>query len=391
MQRYILVNTEANIGIAMKKQCAILILLLAVIGSADQTVRIKDVAKITGLEDVQLFGYGLVVGLAGTGDRSQTIFTEQTVVNMLKSMGIELPEKRLRLRNVAAVMVTGTLLPFKRKGSRIDVTVSSMGDATSLEGGTLVLTPLQGPDGVSYASSQGPLATGGYEVNNHGLSHVKKNHVLVGRIPDGAIVQQEFGFNILDGRDLSLSLSSPDFTSALQLAQAINAEFGKTNAKNIAKPLDAGTIRLDYKTLSRDSIRSHIDLITFISRVENLNFEVANQARVVVNERTGTIVAGGEVRISQVAVTHGGVKVEVTNVPEIVQPQPFTMGNTEVIPNPQMVVEEKNAEMMVLDGTTTVSDLSYALNSLGVTPRDVISILQAIKEAGALHAQLIIL
>ena len=382
-----------NVGITMNTIRGILSAgLLTTCVFAQQTVRIKDVATITGIEDVQLYGYGLVVGLANTGDRSQTIFTEQTVNNMLKNMGIELPEKRMRLRNVASVMVTGTLKPFKRKGTRFDITVSSMGDATSLEGGTLILTPLQGPDGAIYASGQGPLATGGYDIRDRGMSYVKKNHVLVGRIPDGAIVQQEFTFNLLDGKDLSLSLGSPDFTSALQLAETVNNEFGKNiGGVRVARPLDAATVFLDYQLLARDSVRNYIDLITFISRVENLSFAVASVARVVVNERTGTIVAGGAVKISEVAVTHGGVKVEVKNMPEAVQPPPFSLGRTEVIPNPQVLVEEKDPEMVVLDGTTTVSDLSYALNSLGVAPRDVIAILQAIKQAGALHAQLVIL
>lgn len=375
----------------LTKICMILLAVSLGTLHAQQNVRIKDVASITGLEDVQVFGYGLVVGLAGTGDRSQTVFTEQTVVNMLKNMGIELPEKRMRLRNVASVMITGTLIPFKRKGTRFDVTVSSIGDATSLEGGTLILTQMQGPDAVIYASAQGPLATGGYDIRDRGITHVKKNHVLVGRIPDGAIVQNEYTFNLLNGRDLSLSLSSPDFTSALSASESINREFAKNGIRNIARPLDAATVQLDYTTLIRDSIRNYMDLITFISRVENLTFTTASSARVVINERTGTIVAGGDVKISPIAVSHGGVKVEIVNLPEVVQPPPFSLGRTETVPNPQMVVEEKEAEMVVLDATTTVSDLSYSLNSLGVSPRDVIAILQAIKEAGALHAQLVIM
>lgn len=375
----------------MKKYFIVFLCLIITSLQGQQTVRIKDVASLTGLEDVQLLGYGLVVGLAGTGDRNQTVFTEQSINNMLKNMGIELPEKHLRVRNVAAVMITGNLAPFKRKGTRFDITVSSMGDATSLEGGTLILTPLQGPDGVLYASAQGPLATGGYDITDRGLTHIKKNHVLVGRIPDGAIVQREYAFNLLDGQDLSLSLQTPDFTSALSLSKSINAEFAQTVRTPIARPLDAATVALDYHVLMRDSIRNYIDLVEFISRVENLTFAVASQARVVINERTGTIVAGGDVRISQVAVSHGGVKVEIVNQPEVVQPQPFTLGQTEIIPNPEVAVEEKDAEMVVLDQTTTVSDLAHTLNSLGVTPRDVISILQAIKEAGALHAELVIL
>jgi flagellar P-ring protein precursor FlgI len=375
----------------MKKTLIMLIILGFSLSDAQQTVRIKDVASLTGLEDVQLFGYGLVVGLGGTGDRNQTVFTEQTITNMLKNLGIELPEKHIRVRNVAAVMITGNLTPFKRKGTRFDVTVSSMGDATSLEGGTLILTPMQGPDGTVYASAQGPLATGGYDLTDRGLTHIKKNHVLVGRIPDGAIVQREYAFNLVDGKDLSLSLHIPDFTSALSLSRAINAEFADKIRTAVAKPVDAATVVLDYSSFVRDSIRSFIDLVEFISTVENLKFEVASQAKVVINERTGTIVAGGEVRISQVAVSHGGVKVEIVNRSQAVQPQPFTFGQTEIIPNPEVVVEEKDAEMVVLDGTATVSDLANTLNSLGVTPRDVISILQAIKQAGALHAELVIL
>lgn len=374
----------------MKKIIISIVIISTVLASAAQSVRVKDVASLTGLEDVQLIGYGLVVGLAGTGDRSQTVFTEQTISNMLKNLGIELPDKNMRVRNVAAVMITGTLAPFKRKGTRFDVTVSSMGDATSLEGGTLILTPIQGPDGTVYASAQGPLATGGYDIRDKGLTHIKKNHVLVGRIPDGAIVQREYTFNLLDGKDLSLSLHSPDFTSALALAQSINTEF-KNFRTPLAKPVDPATVSLNYNIIIRDSLRSYMNLVEFISRVENLTFDIASQAKIVINERTGTIVAGGQVKISQVAVSHGGVKVEIVNQPEVVQPQPFSLGRTEVIPNPEVMVEEKDAEMVVLDGTTTVSDLAQTLNSLGVSPRDVISILQAIKQAGALQAQLVIM
>jgi flagellar P-ring protein precursor FlgI len=369
----------------------LLIALLSFAAFAQPNVRIKDVATISGLEDVQLFGYGLVVGLANTGDRYQTIFTEQTVHNMLKNMGIELPEKQMRVRNVAAVMVTGNLKPFKRKGTRYDVTVSSLGDATSLEGGTLILTPMQGPDGTVYGSAQGPLATGGFDANYQGLAYVKKNHVLVGRIPDGAIVQKEYLFNDFGKFNFGLSLFSPDFTSAKSMAAAINAQFGNQYSQTIARAEDAATVSLNFDLVARDSLRNQVGLVEFISLVENVTFDVTMPARVVVNERTGTIVAGGNVRISEIAVTHGGVKVEIVNTPEVVQPLPFTMGQTTTISNPQTVVEEKDAEMVVLNGTTTVSDLAHALNSLGVTSRDVIAILQAIKEAGGLQAQLVIL
>jgi flagellar P-ring protein precursor FlgI len=357
---------------------------------AQDGIRVKDVASISGLEDLQIYGYGLVVGLDGTGDRYQTLFTNQTVRNMLKNMGIELPNQQMYVRNVAGVMVTGTLKPFKRKGTRFDVTVSSIGDATSLEGGTLLLTPLQGTDGHEFASAQGPLATGGYDVKYKGASYIKKNHVLVGRIPDGAIVQREYVFNLLEGHDLSLSLSSPDFTSAVSMANAINTVF-KNVSVPVAKATDAATVHLNYDALARDSIRNYLGLTEFISKVENVTFFVASQARVVVNERTGTIVAGGDVRISEVAVSHGGIKIEVVNAPEVVEPLPLSQNQTPLIPNPEVTVEEKNPEMVVLKGTTTVSELAQTLNSLGVSPRDVISIFQAIKEAGALQGQLIIM
>jgi flagellar P-ring protein precursor FlgI len=359
--------------------------------SAQQNVRIKDVATISGLEDVQLFGYGLVVGLAGTGDRTQTIFTEQTVHNMLKNMGVELPDRQMHIRNVAAVMVTGNLKPFKRRGTRFDVTVSSLGDATGLTGGTLILTPLQGSDGVIYGSAQGPLSTGGYDVNNNGMARMQKNHTLVSRIPDGAIVQKEFVFNDFGKFELSLSLFSPDFTSAKAMAEAINAQYTGKYTLPIARPEDAATVSLNFGVIARDSLRNPVGMVEFISAVENLTFDVTMPARVVINERSGTIVAGGNVRISEIAVTHGGVKVEIVNIPEVVQPMPFSAGQTASIANPQTVVEEKSAEMVVLNGTTTVSDLAHALNSLGVNPRDVIAILQAIKEAGALQAQLVIM
>jgi flagellar P-ring protein FlgI len=372
------------------KKISVLIVVIAAVTFAQQGVRIKDVAHLSGIEEVQLLGYGLVVGLDGTGDRSQTVFTEQTVVNMLKNIGITIPEQHLRLRNVGAVMVTGTLAPFKRKGTKFDITVSSMGDATSLEGGTLILTALQGPDNTVYASAQGPLATGGYDVRDRGLTRIKKNHVLVGRIPDGAIVQREYTFNLLSGKDLALSLYNPDFTSARSMAQSVNAEFKQP----VAKAVDAASVALDFGLMSKDTATKDMDVVEFIARVENLAFTVSSQAKVVVNERTGTIVAGGQVRISQIAVSHGGIKVEIVNKPETVEPQPrpfaFT-GRPDIVANPETVVEEKDADMVVLNGTTTVSDLAAALNSLGVSPRDVIAILQAIKEAGALQAQLVIL
>ena len=371
--------------------CALMCIPLICLSiSAQQRTKIKDVASMAGLEDLQLYGYGLVVGLAGTGDKNQTVFTNQTIINMLKNMGIDMPEKYIRVRNVGSVMVTGTLTPFKKRGTRLDVTVSSLGDATSLEGGTLIMTSLQGSDGNAYATAQGALATGGYDIQNMGLTHIKKNHVLVGLIPDGAIVQKQYELNPLDAKNLSISLYAPDFTSALSMAKSINKALAPmADSAIVAKAIDAATVSLDFGKVKQAN--PDIEMVEFISTIENVEFDVASAARVVMNERTGTIVAGGDVRISQVAVNHGGVKVEIVNKPEVVQPQPFTMGQTEVIPNPEVIVEEKDHDMVVLDGTTTVQDLAQALNSLGVTPRDIIAIFQAIKQAGALQGQLMIM
>ncbi|MCL1947678.1 MAG: flagellar basal body P-ring protein FlgI [Chitinivibrionia bacterium] len=362
---------------------------------AASNVRVKDVAQINGVQELQVFGYGLVVGLAGTGDRSNTIFTAQTMKSMLKNMGIELPERQITMRNVAAVMVTGTVDPFKKRGTRIDIIVSSIGDARSLEGGTLIMTPLMGPDGEIYASAQGALSTGGYDIRSRGVSRMTQNHTLVGRVPDGAIIQREYLFNDFSSVDLALSLDKPDFTSAVAMATAINGymlgQFGLT--RRIAQAIDASTVTLNYDLSSQEigTEDNPLALAEFISFVENVTFDMATSAKVVMNERTGTIVAGGNVRISQVSLTHGGIKVEISNKPAVIQPMPFTFGRTQVIPNPEVVIEQKDMDMVVLDETTTASDLAQALNSLGVASRDIIQIFQAIKEAGALQAQLVIM
>jgi len=360
---------------------------------AAQSVRVKDVSTISGLEDVQIFGYGLVIGLAGTGDRHNTIFTTHTVRNMLTNMGIEVPDQQMTLRNVAAVIVTGTLNPFKKNGTQMDVVVSSLGDARSLNGGTLILTPMQGPDGKIYASAQGQLSTGGYDIDNRGMNRVTQNHTVVGRIPNGAIVQNEYEFNNFNQHELAISLNEPDFTSAVRMAQAIDgyliSEFDFT--QSIARAEDAAEVTLDFMSAQQQINGKPIELAEFISFVENVTFDVTMAAKIVMNERTGTIVAGGNVKISEIAVTHGGVKVEIVNRPEVIQPQPFTYGPSVTVPNPEMVVEEQNMDMVVLDETTSVGDLADALNSLGVSSRDIISIFQAIKEAGALQGELVIM
>jgi flagellar P-ring protein precursor FlgI len=251
-------------------------------------------------------------------------------------------------------------------------------------------------DGEIYAIAQGPLSTGGYDIRSRGINRTTQNHTLVGRIPDGAIVQQEYRNSDFSNIDLALSLSSPDFTSAVSMANAINAtmtnEFGIS--ERIARATDASTIALDHdlsNALLSAATGVTLDLPEFIAFVENITFDMATSARVVMNERTGTIVAGGAVRISEVSLTHGGVKVEITNRPSIIQPVPFSFGRTTAIPNPEIVVEQRDMDVVVLNETTTASDLAHALNSLGVGSRDIIQIFQAIKQAGALQAQLIVM
>ncbi|ERP39355.1 flagellar basal body P-ring protein FlgI [Chitinivibrio alkaliphilus] len=371
----------------------IVIVVLLTTSVFTQEVRIRDVSNIDGLQEMQVYGYGLVVGLAGTGDRSSTVFTNQTMKNMLTNMGIELPEREINLRNVAAVMVTGTVSPFTKRGTRIDVNVASIGDARSIEGGTLLITALQGSDGEVYASAQGPLSTGGYQVENERFNRSRQNHVVVGRIPHGAIVQNEYDLHTFSETNLSISLSKPDFSSAVAMTTSINA-FALADLgidEPIARTRDAATVTLDYPRVQELLADESMEFAEFISLVENLTFTISMPARVVMNERTGTVVAGSDVRISEVAVTHGGIKVEITNRPEAVMPQPFTFGQAVTVPNPEQVVEERDMDMVVLDQNTSVTELSQALNSMGVSPRDVISIFQAIREAGALHGDLVVM
>jgi len=346
-------------------------------------VRIKDIAKIQGLRGTQLIGYGLVVGLDGTGDGRRSLFTIQSVTNMLKRFGITVPQHRVRLENVAAVMVTAQIPPFMKVGSRVDVIVSSLGDATSLEGGTLLLTPLFGPDGTLYAMAQGPVSIGGFNVETIGGERVRKNYTLVGRVPEGATVEKEIPQDFVKDQKLSLVLENPDFTTANRLAQAINQDLGK----HIAVPVDAAQVTVNIPP----DYQNPGGIVDFISRVESLEITPDEVARVVVNERTGTIIVGEKVTISTVAVSHGNLSIEITTIPVISQPPPFSKGKTVVVPQTETRVTTEEARMMVIEQTASVKDVAYALNALGVTPRDIIAIFQALKEAGALKAELIIM
>ncbi len=364
-------------------------------------VRIKDLAKVENAQQVPLVGYGLVLGLDGTGDRASggrgAVFTVQTISNMLERFGVTVPKNQLRTRNVAAVMVTSKTPLFGRVGTSFDVTVSSLGDASSLEGGVLLMTPLLGMDGTYYAQAQGPVSIGGYNVQTTAGERVQKNHALVGRIPNGAILESEMMNQAFDlTQPIRLLLRDPDFVTATKIAEGINSVYngvqsnpsGLMGLKDIAQPVSAGVVEISLP----DSVTRQDEAVFFIASVETLRVTPDQEARVVINERTGTVVAGGQVKINEVMISHGNLTIHTTERPIISQPQaPFSnSGTTVVAPITETEVTEGSATG-VIPATTTVSELATALNQLGIKPRDTIAIFQAIKEAGALNAKLIIM
>lgn len=350
-----------------------------------QKARLKDIAQIQTLQDVQLLGYGLVVGLEGNGDGRGSPFTIQAIANLMRNMGVEVDPQQIRAKNTAAVMVTARLSPFSRVGSNIDVTVSSVGDASSLEGGVLLMTPLQAnpPGGPTMAIAQGAVSIGGFNVEGGGGdASLRKNHPVVGRVPNGGIVQQEL---VPPGEvvsSLTVMLRDPDYTTAARLAQAIDIKFGQ----RLAAALDAGTVRLD---VPRSRQRAGM-FIEFVSELENIEVIPDMKARVVVNERTGTIVVGENVMISEVAIAHGNLTISIG-------PQETVQGGVPGGPQAQLQlggaveVEEEKPRVLALPPASSVSDVAKALNALKVTPRDIIAIFQALKQAGALKAELTIL
>lgn len=356
----------------------LLVLPVLLLAQPVEAARLKDVVDIEGVRDNPLTGFGLVVGLNGTGD-SAAAFTNQSLKMMLERMGIS-ADQGVTVKNVASVMVTATLPPFARQGSRLDVTLSSLGDAKNLQGGTLVLTPLKGADGRVYAVAQGALLTGGFAAGGAGASQ-QKNHPTVGRIAGGAIVEKELEFELNKEQQLQLALRNPDFTTATRIVQSINDVFGKP----LASARDSGTISLiippDYKG----------KVVSFMSRLESVQVDPDQRARIVVNERTGTIVMGDNVRVSTVALAHGGLSIKIKEDPQVSQPNAFSQGTTVTTPNTTVNAKEVDAKVLELPEGVTLGDLVRNLNSVGVTPRDLISILQAIKSAGALQADLEIL
>jgi flagellar P-ring protein FlgI len=345
------------------------------------SVRIKDIVNVQGVRGNDLVGYGLVVGLNGTGDSLRSIpFTEDSLINLLERLGVNIEGEDVKAKNVAAVIVTATLPPFARSGSEIDATISAIGDAESLLGGTLVLTPLLAADGNVYAVAQGTVIAGGFEAEGSAET-VTQGVPTSGVIPSGARIEQEVSFAFDELRSVRLALRDPDFTTAQRIQGAINREVGL----EVARTLDSGTIDVAVPAAFANRVAA------FVSAIENLSVTPDLAARVVVDQRSGTIVVGADVRISEVAVSQGNLTVRVTETPQVSQPNPFGEGDTVVVPRTDVEVDtQANNRIAVLNEGTTLAELVQGLNALGVGPRDLIDILSAIKAAGALHAEFIV-
>ncbi len=344
----------------------------------ERRARVKDISSIEGIRDNQLVGYGLVVGLQGTGDSQQTTFPTQTLAAMLLRMGVSVPAGAIRVQNLAAVFVSATLPPFSRPGTKLDITASSAGDARSLEGGLLLMTPLYGTDGKIYAQAQGALVVGGYSVAENG-SAKQYNHPNTARIPYGAMVERGVPLDITDRERFSILLNDADFKSAGAMAAAINDELGRPAARAY------DSRRVDV------FVKPGEDVPQLLSRVEAVEVPVFPRAKVIVNERTGTVVIGGKVVLQPVSILHGGLSVNVVTDFNVSQPGPFSSGTTQVTPQTRIDVKDKPVSRIELKQGATVDDLVRNLQAIGATARDVISILQAMKSAGALEAEIEVL
>jgi flagellar P-ring protein FlgI len=349
--------------------------------SPEGGTRLKDVTSLQGVASTPVVGYGLVVGLNKTGDKQQTLFSTQTLANMLRQFGVSVPAALLKVENIAAVMVTAELPAYAHSGTRLDVIASSVGDARSLQGGVLLPTALQGPNGRVVATAQGPLSLGGFGGGTGG-NNVKVNHLTVGRVPNGALVHAEVAAVLPPSDTISLSLNDPDFITADRIAQAVNRELGEGSAR----PIDSATVSVrvppNYRTMVPE----------LLARIEPLSVDVDAVARVVINERTGTVVVGGSVRLGPAAVAHGNLSVKISTRLEVSQPAPFSKnGDTTVVPQEQVDVNEGRNQLLMLEQGTTLESVVRGLNALGASPRDIIAIMQALKAAGALRAELVIL
>lgn len=374
----------------MKSLCIALVVILATTATRAEEVarvKIKDLSHVEGWRDNMLTGYGLITGLAGTGDSARNQTTRQSIANLMSQFGVNLASDQVTSRNVAAVMVTATLAPFARQGNKIDVLVSSIGDARSLVGGTLLLTPLKGPNGKIYALAQGALSVGGYRYDAFG-NLVQKNHPTAGRVPGGGVIEVTLATNDISPQgSVVYVLSHADYTTAHQIERAVNTAFGQ----RLARARDASSVEIRLPQSNPDE-----DAVAFLTRVENLPVQPGSSAKVVVNERTGTVISGGDVRLSQVTISHGELKVAIATDFAVSQPNAPLLqrgpsgARTVVTPQTRIEVAEEVSNSLSLAGNNTVADLVKALAKIKTSPRDIIAILQGMHSAGALHAELII-
>jgi flagellar P-ring protein precursor FlgI len=358
----------------MKKTATLVLFLSAVPCSSPAATRLKELTTLEGVRDNQLMGYGLVVGLAGTGDKRQTVFSAQSLTNLLERMGLSVPPTAIQVKNTASVMITSTLPPFGQPGSRIDVTIAAIGDCSSLQGGILLMTGLKGPDGQTYAVAQGPILIGGFAAGGAANGQVQ-NHPTVGRIPNGAIIERASPA-VTPGSQLRLQLQRADFTTAARVAEAVNKRFGAiAHADNAA----VVSVALPPEYLKKST--------EFISEMERLTVEQDREVKVVVNERTGSIVMGKDVRIAPVAMMQGNLTVEVQTTLDVSQPNALTTGGTtKVVPQTNLGVKQDPTRNVVLKQGATIEELVRALQAIGSSPRDIIAVLQSLKSAGALEA-----
>jgi len=345
--------------------------------SEPRKVRLGDVATVEGVRDNLLIGYGMVVGLNGTGDRQQTVFSVQTLSNLLQKMGIQFSASAVVVKNVAAVFVTATLPPFARPGTSIDVTVASIGDAKSLDGGLLLFTTLHGPDGQVYATAQGPLVNGGYTAGGRG-NGVQVNHPTAARIPSGGIVERDAAIDLSHLTRLFLLLRDPDFQTATEAAAAIESALGK----GAARAIDSRRIEVQVPAPGSEVVSG------LLAKVENLTVTVRPPAKVIVNERTGTVVMGQQVSLGPCSILHGNLSVVITTEFRVSQPLPYSQGQTQVVPQTTVRAMESPAHRIELREGASVDDLINGLEAIGATPRDIVAILEAIRAAGALQAEL---
>ncbi len=376
-----MLRTAKYISIPTFISVAVFLIAFCFCPEAEGSARIKDITKIQNEYEVDLIGYGLVVGLDGTGDGKGSPFTAQSIANMMERMGVTVSADQLKVKNVAAVMVTAKLKSTNHPGSKLDVLVSSVGDASSLQGGTLILTPLSSPSGDVYVTAQGPVSIGGFNVQVDQGNKIINNYTLVGRVPGGGTVSRPLDA-MGTSRDIILTLQSPDYTTASRIAQTINNTYGY-----VAHIDDVSTIRVTVP----DSLSYFNERMHFISDIGKMRVSPDEVAKVVINERTGTIVAGQHVTLAPVAIAHGNITVNIKAYPNVSQPEPFSQGETVVTNEYQITVDETPTRVIHTNEIVSLADIADALNVLGAAPRDIIAIFQALKEAGALRAELVIL